>query len=95
MPRSNRLILAHLWFAFLVFALAATLGAWQMWVRSPLHAPFSNPQTYFISVTAHGTSMAYVMSTFFVMGFGYYVAETALDRVIPDRGLAWAGLCSG
>jgi len=66
-----------------------------MWVRSPLHAPFSNPQTYFISVTAHGTSMAYVMSTFFVMGFGYYVAETALDRVIPDRGLAWAGLLLG
>jgi cytochrome c oxidase subunit 1 len=89
-PRSNRLILAHLWFAFLVLAAAATLGAWQMWVRSPLHAPFSNPQTYFISVTAHGSAMAYVMTTFFVMGFGYYVAETALGRVVPSRMLAWA-----
>jgi cytochrome c oxidase subunit 1 len=88
-------VLAHLWFSFLVLAAAATLGAWQMWVRSPLHAPFSNPQTYFISVTAHGTSMAYVMSTFFVMGFGYYVAETALDRVVPGRTFAWAAFAFG
>jgi cytochrome c oxidase subunit 1 len=88
-------VLAHLWFSFLVFAAAATLGAWQMWVRSPLHAPFSNPQTYFISVTAHGTSMAYVMSTFFVMGFGYYVAETSLDRVVPGRTFAWAAFALG
>jgi len=94
-PRSNKLILAHLWLAFLVLASAATLGAWQMWVRSPLHAPFSNPQTYFISVTAHGTAMAYVMSTFFVMGFGYYVAETALGRVVPGRMLAWIAFVVG
>ena len=88
MPRHNRLILAHLWVAFLVFAGAACLGAWQMWVRSPLHAPHSNPETYFASVTTHGTSMAYVMTTFFIMGFGYYVVETALARAVP--GLRWA-----
>ncbi len=91
MPRSNRLILSHLWIAFAVFAAAATLGAWQMWVRSPLHAPYSNPETYFLSVTAHGTSMGYVMTTFFVMGFGYYVAETALERPLPGRVWAWVG----
>ncbi|HKN10684.1 MAG TPA: cbb3-type cytochrome c oxidase subunit I, partial [Pseudomonadota bacterium] len=95
MPRSNRLVLAHLWFAFVVFAAAAVLGAWQMWVRSPLHTPYSNPETYFISVTAHGTAMAYVMSTFFIMGFGYYVAETALGRVLPGRLFAWAGFALG
>jgi cytochrome c oxidase subunit 1 len=90
-PQSNRLILSHLWIAFLIFAAAATLGAWQMWVRSPLHAPYSNPETYFLSVTAHGTSMAYVMTTFFIMGFGYYVAETALAQPLPGRLWAWAG----
>jgi cytochrome c oxidase subunit 1 len=94
-PRNNKLVLAHLWFSFLVLAAAATLGAWQMWVRSPLHAPFSNPQTYFVSVTAHGTAMAYVMSTFFVMGFGYYVAETALNRALPGRLLAWIAFALG
>jgi cytochrome c oxidase subunit I len=90
-PRHNRLILAHLWVAFAVFAGAAGLGAWQMWVRSPLHAPYSNPEHYFASVTAHGTAMAYVMTTFFIMGFGYYVAETALERPLPGARWAWAG----
>jgi len=94
-PRHNRLILAHLWVAFLVLAGAACLGAWQMWVRSPLHAPYSNPETYFASVTTHGTSMAYVMTTFFVMGFGYYVAETALSRALPGANLAWGAFALG
>ena len=60
------------------------LGVWQMWARSPLPAPFLTAETYFTSVTAHGVSMAYVLTTFFVMGFGYYVAETALDRPLPS-----------
>jgi hypothetical protein len=37
-------------------------------------------------VTAHGVSMAYVLTTFFIMGFGYYVAETALKRPLPLPG---------
>jgi cytochrome c oxidase subunit 1 len=94
-PRSNRLVLAHLWAAFGAFAIAAVLGAWQMWVRSPLHAPYSNPESYFESVTAHGSTMAYVLPTFFVMGFGYYVAETALERTLPGRAWAWAGFVLG
>ena len=52
---ARRLILAHLWPAFAVFAVAAVLGAWQMWVRSPLEAPFRLRENYYISVTAHGT----------------------------------------
>jgi cytochrome c oxidase subunit I len=66
-----------------------------MWVRSPLHAPYENPQNYFLSVTAHGVSMAYVLTTFFVMGFGYFVAETALGREIPGIRWAWAAFAVG
>ena len=95
MPRHRNLVLAHLWLAFAVFAAAAVLGVWQMWVRSPLHAPYENPQNYFLSVTAHGVSMAYVLTTFFVMGFGYFVAETALGREIPGIRWAWAGFVAG
>ena len=95
MPRNRNLVLAHLWLAFAVFAAAAVLGVWQMWVRSPLHAPYENPQNYFLSVTAHGVSMAYVLTTFFVMGFGYFVAETALEREIPGIRWAWAGFLIG
>jgi cytochrome c oxidase subunit I len=92
---ARRLTLAHLWVAFAAFAVAAVLGVWQMWARSPLPAPFLTAEAYFTSVTAHGVSMAYVLTTFMVMGFGYYVAETSLDRPLPLPRLAWLGFGLG
>src|SRR5687768_393744 len=61
-----------------------------MWVRSPLAAPFDTPETYFQSVTDHGVAMPYVLTTFFIMGVGYFVAVTAPDRPLPWPRLAWA-----
>ena len=90
MLTSSRLVLAHFWVAFSAFLAACVLGVWQMWVRSPLAAPQDVPERYYQSVTAHGVSMAFVLTTFFIMGFGYYVAETALKRALPGRGWAWA-----
>ena len=95
MTHARRLTLAHLWVAFAAFAVAAVLGVWQMWARSPLPAPFLTAQAYFTSVTAHGVAMAYVLTTFMVMGFGYYVAETALGRPLPLPRLAWLGFGLG
>ena len=95
MVRDRVLVLAHCWVAFLVFAAAAVLGVWQMWVRSPLHAPFANPESYFLSVTGHGVSMGFVLTTFFVMGFGYFVAETALRRELPGVRWAWLSFVMG
>jgi cytochrome c oxidase subunit I len=92
---ARRLTLAHLWVAFAAFAIASVLGVWQMWARSPLPAPFLTANAYFTSVTAHGVSMAYVLTTFMVMGFGYYVAETALGRPLPLPRLAWLGFALG
>jgi cytochrome c oxidase subunit 1 len=60
-----------------------------MWVRSPLAAPLDVPARYYQSVTAHGVSMAYVLTTFFIMGFGYFTAETALKAPLPGRRIAW------
>jgi cytochrome c oxidase subunit 1 len=94
-PSLSRLILAHLWTAFAAFGGAVILGLWQMWVRSPLAAPLSSSENYFISVTAHGSAMAYVLTTFFIMGFGYFVAETALKRAVPFPRLAWAAFYAG
>ncbi len=59
--------------------------------RSPLPAPFANPSTYYASVTAHGTTMAYVMTTFFAMGMGYAIAETTLGFTLRGAALAWVG----
>ena len=39
--------------------------------------------------------MAYVMPTFFIMGFGYFVAVTALEQPLPARWAAWAGFWLG
>ncbi|MBY0509207.1 MAG: cbb3-type cytochrome c oxidase subunit I [Rhodospirillaceae bacterium] len=95
MPTANRLVLAHIWTAFAAFGVAIVLGLWQMWVRSPLAAPLSSAENYFISVTAHGSAMAYVLTTFFIMGFGYFVAESALKTPLPYRGLGWFGFILG
>ena len=91
MRNAERLCLAHFWVAFAAFGAAAVLGAWQMWVRSPLGAHIGTPEDYYMSVTAHGVAMAYVLTTFFIMGFGYFVAVTSLDRSLPGKAWAWGG----
>jgi cytochrome c oxidase subunit I len=88
---SKRLAIYHFWVAFAVFLPAVLLGAWQMLMRSPLPAPLDDSALYYESVTLHGTAMAYVVTTFFAMGFGYAVAETSLGRPIIGRLAAWIG----
>jgi cytochrome c oxidase subunit 1 len=88
---SRRLALYHYWVAFAVFMVAVPLGVWQMLMRSPLPAPFDDPNNYYASVTLHGTAMAYVVTTFFVMGFGYAVTATSLAR--PVKGITAAWIC--
>jgi len=88
---SKRLALCHYWVAFAVFMVAVPLGFWQMLMRSPLPAPLDDSATYYASVTLHGTAMAYVVTTFFIMGFGYAVAATSLGRPIRGMAMAWIG----
>ena len=91
MRGSERLAICHFWVAFGLFAPAVLLGGWQMLMRSPLPAPLDDPGTYYASVTLHGTVMAYVLTTFFAMGFGYAVAATSLGRPLRGQKAAWAG----
>ena len=91
MHQSNRLALFHYWVAFGLFLPAVVLGAWQMLMRSPLPAPLDDPVAYYASVTLHGTVMAYVVTTFFIMGFGYAVAATSLGRPVRGMTAAWIG----
>ena len=91
MLNSRRLILAHFWLAFAVFGVAIVLGAWQMFVRSPLHIWISDPEWYYRSVTAHGTIMGYVFPTLVAMGFGYAISETSLGQPLIGPRWAWAG----
>jgi cytochrome c oxidase subunit I len=88
---SRRLTLYHCWVAFALFLPAVVLGAWQMLMRSPLPPPLQDPNAYYLSVTLHGTVMAYVVTTFFAMGFGYAVTATSLGRPIRGVWAAWIG----
>jgi cytochrome c oxidase subunit 1 len=87
----SRLSLFHYWVAFGVFLPSVLLGAWQMLMRSPLPAPFDDSSAYYASVTLHGSAMAYVVTTFFTMGFGYAVAATSLGRPLRGMTAAWIG----
>ena len=91
MQNSKRLALYHYWIAFAVFLPSVLLGAWQMLVRSPLPAPLDDADAYYTSVTLHGTAMAYVVTTFFAMGFGYAVTATSLGRPVRGVAAAWIG----
>jgi len=88
---SKKLALWHYWVAFALFLPAVFLGAWQMLMRSPLPAPFDSPDAYYASVTLHGSIMAYVLTTFFAMGFGYAVTASSLGRPIRGVKAAWVG----
>lgn len=91
MLNNRRLVLAHFWFAFATFGVALLLGAWQMYVRSPLHAWLRQPELYYRSVTAHGSVMGYVFPTLIAMGFGYAITELSLGQALRGRRWAWAG----
>jgi cytochrome c oxidase subunit 1 len=88
---NKRLALCHYWVAFATFLVAVLLGAWQMLMRSPLPAPLDDSDAYYASVTLHGTAMAYVVTTFFTMGFGYAVTATSLGRPVRGMAAAWIG----
>lgn len=91
MLNNRRLVLAHFWFAFATFGVALVLGAWQMYVRSPMHAWLRQPELYYRSVTAHGSVMGYVFPTLIAMGFGYAITELSLGQTLRGRRWAWAG----
>ncbi|MCB1875629.1 MAG: cbb3-type cytochrome c oxidase subunit I [Chromatiales bacterium] len=83
------LAMAHLWVAFLTFLLAAVLGLYQVAVRAGVVPQWD--EGYYISVSAHGNIMGFVLTTFFIVGFGYYTANTSLKRKVWAPGLAWTG----
>jgi cytochrome c oxidase subunit 1 len=89
--QAKKLVLAHFWVAFVAFLGALVLGAWQMFIRSPLSTWVNNPEHYYRSVTAHGTVMAYVLPTLVAMGFGYAITELSLKRPLTGMKWGWAG----
>lgn len=89
MNRAQRLPLAHLWVAFAAFGLASLMAVMQAMSRAEVQLPARTAAIYYLSVTAHGVLTALVFTTFFIMGFGYVIARTALRRPLVGEGAAW------
>jgi cytochrome c oxidase subunit 1 len=90
--RPAGLALAHFWVAFGAFLVAVLLGLYQVLERAELIPVWA--EGYYIAVTAHGMIMAYVLTTFFITGFGYYTAASSLRRSVWNVPLAWAGFAT-
>ena len=87
----RKLALSHMTVAFAAFILACFMGEYQVLERSGLIESLNSPTVYFASVSTHGVLMAYVLTTFFIMGFGYYTASSSLKTSIWNQQLAWIG----
>ena len=85
----ERLALANIGTATVAFGVAAAMAIMQALSRANLDLPFRSPEMYYMSVTAHGTLMALVFTTFFIMGFGYVVAQQSLGTALAMRRTAW------
>jgi cytochrome c oxidase subunit 1 len=85
------LSLANMWVAFIAFGAAAFMGVYQTIERSGLVPAMESPALYFGSVSTHGVLMGFVLTTFFIMGFGYYSATTSLKQPVWNKPLAWFG----
>lgn len=88
---ANRLSLVNIWVAVIAFLAAALMGAYQTIHRSGLLPDIQIPDIYFASVTTHGVLMGFVLTTFFIMGYGYYTATSSLKQPLWKPGFAWAG----
>src|SRR5688572_6166745 len=86
-----RLTLTHFGVAIGAFGIAALMAVMQALSRANTALPFRSPGLYYLSVTAHGVLMALVFTTFFIMGLGYLVARTSLNRPLVSERLGWIG----
>ena len=70
------LTLAHIWVGFGLFAIATVLGLYQLLERGEVVR--TSAAGYYGSMTLHGVIQAFVLTTFFIVGFGLFGATTYL-----------------
>ncbi len=87
----KKLTLSNFWVAFIALMLAAVMGGYQVLERSGFVPAIESRAVYYASVSTHGVLMAFVLTTFFIMGFGYYVASSTLKQPVWNKNFAWAG----
>ena len=88
---TNKLAFWNFFVAFAAFALALPMGAYQVLERSGMFPAIESASVYYASTSTHGVLMAYVLSTYFIMGFGYHTAVHSLKQKLWVPGFAWTG----
>src|ERR1041385_4369439 len=84
----NTLALANLGVSVAAFGLASAMGMLQGMSIADMRFPGRSEELYYLSVTAHGVLMALVFTTFFIMAFGYVLAQESLGRIV-GRAAGW------
>lgn len=87
--RPDRLSIVHMWVGFALFGVGILLGLYQLLERNG--ALPTSAAGYYGSATLHGVIQAFVLTTFFIVGFGYFVTATSLRSPIRWPRLAWIG----
>ncbi|HEX9147857.1 MAG TPA: cbb3-type cytochrome c oxidase subunit I [Thermoanaerobaculia bacterium] len=90
--RPDRLSIAHMWVGFGLFGVGVLLGLYQLLERNGVLA--TSAAGYYGSATLHGVIQAFVLTTFFIVGFGYFVTSTSLRTSIRWPRLAWIGFAT-
>lgn len=85
------LVGTHIITAFVALSLGIFLGPFQVFRRAPmLKLPIPFFSYYYEALTVHGVVNALVFTTFFIVGFSYFVVQRSLQREIWKPKLAWA-----
>ena len=67
------------------------MGLYQVAERSGLFPAIQEIELYYRSVSSHGVIMGFVLTTFFIVGFGYWAATKSLNIPVWNKPLAWLG----
>jgi cytochrome c oxidase subunit 1 len=90
------LIGAHIITALVALAFGILMGPFQTFRRSPWFAENLSDWTiplytyYYQALTVHGVMNALFFTTFFIVGFSYFVTQRSLQRPLWSPAMAWA-----
>lgn len=94
------LIGSHIACSLLALFIGIFLGPFQAFRRAPAFLEAYPDWTipvfsyYYQALTVHGVMNALFFTTFFIVGFSYFVTQRSLQRQLWSPGLAWAGFGS-
>jgi cytochrome c oxidase subunit 1 len=99
------LIGSHIFVSLFALSIGILLGPFQTFSRSPwfyeqysqiMEGRWTIPifSYYYQALTVHGVLNALFFTTFFIVGFSYFVTQRSLERPLWSRSMAWGAFAS-